>query len=78
MTPTIGRIVHYTNLGDADHKFPPEIHPAIITGFDADGDACLHIWYKQGSFDMTAPFTEAPAGSDQARGKWSWPTKEQA
>ena len=23
MKPTIGRIVHYTNLGDADGKYPP-------------------------------------------------------
>ncbi len=32
MKPTIGRIVHYTNLGDADGKYPPEAQAAIITG----------------------------------------------
>ncbi len=30
--PSIGRIVHYTNLGDKDGKFPPEVQAAIITG----------------------------------------------
>lgn len=30
--PTIGRTVHYTNLGDKDGKYPPEIQAAIITG----------------------------------------------
>lgn len=30
--PSIGRIVHYTNLGDKDGKFPPEIQAATITG----------------------------------------------
>lgn len=32
MKPSIGRIVHYTNLGDKDGKFPPEIQAATITG----------------------------------------------
>lgn len=30
--PSIGRIVHYTNLGDKDGKFPPETQAAIVTG----------------------------------------------
>lgn len=30
--PSIGRIVQYTNLGDADGKYPPEIQAALITG----------------------------------------------
>lgn len=30
--PSIGRIVHYTNLGDKDGKYPPEVQAAIITG----------------------------------------------
>lgn len=30
--PSIGRIVHYTNLGDKDGKYPPEIQAALITG----------------------------------------------
>ncbi len=29
--PTVGRIVHYTNLGDADGKYPPEQQAAIVT-----------------------------------------------
>lgn len=30
--PSIGRIVHYTNLGDKDGRYPPEIQAAMITG----------------------------------------------
>lgn len=30
--PSIGRIVHYTNLGDKDGKYPPEIQAAMVTG----------------------------------------------
>lgn len=30
--PSIGRIVHYTNLGDKDGKYPPEVQAATITG----------------------------------------------
>lgn len=32
MKPSIGRIVHYVNLGDKDGKYPPEVQAAIITG----------------------------------------------
>ncbi len=32
MKPTIGRIVHYTNLGDKDGKYPPEVQSAMVTG----------------------------------------------
>lgn len=31
MIPTVGRIVHYTNLGDKDGKYPPEQQAAIVT-----------------------------------------------
>ncbi len=30
--PTIGRVVHYTNLGDKDGRYPPEVQAAIVTG----------------------------------------------
>ncbi len=35
--PTIGRIVHYTNLGDKDGKYPPEIQAAVVTGVYSHG-----------------------------------------
>ncbi len=31
MKPTVGRIVHYTNLGDKDGKYPPQVQAAVIT-----------------------------------------------
>lgn len=30
--PSVGRIVHYTNLGDKDGKYPPQVQAAVITG----------------------------------------------
>lgn len=76
-TPSIGRIVHYTNLGDRDGKYPPTVQAAIITGLnDPSGNVSLHVFYKTGQFDLAAcEFTDAPAGSEAARGKWSWPPR---
>lgn len=69
--PSVGRIVHYTNLGDKDGKYPPETQAALITGVNEDGTCALHIFYKTGQFDMAAvPFSEAPQ-----RGNWNWPAR---
>jgi hypothetical protein len=77
MKPSIGRIVHYTNLGDRDGKYPPEVQAALITKLNADGTVALHIFYPTGQFDMASvPFTEHAAGSEGARGKWTWPARE--
>ena len=99
MKPTVGRIVHYTNLGDRDGKYPPEIQAAIITRVEPrmdngeiqsmrptppfprerEDDYCvsLRIFYETGDFWMKAvPFTEADAGSEGARGHWTWPARQ--
>ncbi len=74
MKPTIGRIVHYTNLGDRDGKYPPTVQAAIITGINDDGTVSLHVFYKTGQFDLArCEETVARAGSDTARGMWCWP-----
>lgn len=86
MKPTVGRIVHYTNLGDKDGKYPPEQQAAIVTKVvNADGEppvgttsdtesnykVSLHIFYPTGDFYMQdVPFSET-----YARGHWSWPPK---
>ncbi len=84
MTPTIGRIVHYTNLGDADGKYPPEQQAAIITGVKPRDTGTLtidtraeknyvvdlHIFYRTGDFFRT----DVPFSPEYARGHWSWPT----
>lgn len=31
MKPSVGRLVHYTNLGDKDGKYPPQVQAALIT-----------------------------------------------
>jgi len=80
MKPTVGRIVHYTNLGDKDGRYPPEQQAAIVTGvypqleegvIPGDMHVDLHIFYRTGQFDMkTVPFSET-----YERGHWSWPPK---
>ena len=82
MKPTVGRIVHYTNLGDADGKYPPEQQAAIVTkvkpreddATDGEGeyDVSLHIFYETGDFYMkNVPFSET-----YKRGCWTWPPRE--
>jgi len=71
MNPTIGRIVHYTNLGDKDGKYPPETQAAIITGINQDETVSLKIFYRTGMFDMpSVRFSEEPE-----RGHWNWPPR---
>lgn len=85
MKPSVGRIVHYTNLGDKDGKYPPETQAALVTGaklrepVHAHTDApcsedCfvvdLHIFYRTGDFFMfDVPFNPEPL----VRGHWTWP-----
>lgn len=74
--PSVGRVVHYTNLGDRDGKYPPEAQAAIITGVNANGNVSLHIFYRTGQFDMAdVPFSIAPPATDAARGHWGWPPR---
>ena len=74
--PSIGRIVHYTNLGDRDGKYPPTVQAAIITGVNDDGSVSLHVFYKTGAFDLASCLsTSAVAGTEEARGLWSWPVR---
>lgn len=86
MIPSVGRVVHYTNLGDADGKYPPEQQAAIITGVKlndqfypnqppADSEenkykVSLHIFYRTGQFDMEASFSP-----EYKRGHWTWPPR---
>ncbi len=84
MKPTVGRIVHYTNLGDADGKYPPEQQAAIITAVktkpdvvsaadDEDGYlVSLCIFYKTGQFWMEI----VPFSAEYQRGHWTWPVRE--
>lgn len=70
MKPTVGRTMHYTNLGDRDGKYPPQVIAAIITKVNDDGTVALKCLYPTGVFDVpSVAQTEEPAGSDAARGK---------
>lgn len=76
MKPSIGRIVHYTNLGDRDGRFSPEIQAAIITGLNADGTVALNVFYRTGWFAMdSVDETQEKPGTDAARGMWAWPER---
>lgn len=70
--PSVGRMVHYTNLGDKDGRYPPETQAAVITGVNADGTVALKILYRTGIFDMPA----VPWSRGAARGCWHWPPRE--
>lgn len=72
--PTLGRIVLYRSLGDADGIYPAEDHPAMVTGINADGSIALHVRYRRGGFDMDAVL-EAPPENPEMRGRWRWPPR---
>ena len=76
--PSLGRIVMYTNLGDSEGRYPPEDHPAIVTGVQETNEpgtpgpfVSLHIFYKTGQFDMDS----VPYSPEQKRGHWRWPDR---
>ena len=80
LKPSVGRIVHYTNLGDRDGKFPPEIQAAIVTGVTVESETTvsLHVFYRTGQFDLQKveyAGSSVIAGSEAARGKWVWPAR---
>lgn len=71
MTPTIGRIVHYTSLGSADGIYPPEQQAAIVTRVKDGKTVSLNIFYPTGQFHMlNVPFAE-----EYTKGHWSWPRR---
>ncbi len=65
----VGRTVQYTcRLQD-----PPLILAGIITGENPDGTVSLRIFERNKQANMhNVEFTLEPAGSDRARGKWTW------
>lgn len=91
MQPTVGRLVHYTNPGDRDGKYPPEIQAALITKVIVQEDwstpsrnnedsyhVSLRVFYETGDFWMQkVPYAGEGvlAGSEAARGKWAWPAR---
>jgi hypothetical protein len=77
MKPTVGRTIHFTSRGDVDGKHPPEVLAAIITKVESGTTVSLFVMYPNGtSHKSGVEFTEAPAGSEDARGKWAWPARE--
>ena len=89
--PTVGRIVHYTNLGDADGKYPPEQQAAIITKVtpmtsedvealkDTKGAFIEECHYNVSLriFYETGDFwmQKVPFAPLYERGHWTWPPR---
>lgn len=81
MKPTVGRIVHYTGLSDAE--YPSEAKAAIITkvvGRDLgqrsdehDFDVHLAVFYSRCLFfiEKPVPYWKEP----MKRGHWNWPPR---
>lgn len=66
---TVGRIVHYMNLGDKDGEYPPETQAALVTGVNADSTPSLVVFSRTGFHNVqSVPYAETPS-----RGHWSWP-----
>lgn len=67
----IGEIVHYTNLGDKDGKYPPEQNAAIVTRVkDAENMiVSLKVFYPSGLLDVS----EVSYSPHYKRGYWSYP-----
>ena len=89
-TPTVGRIVHYTNLGDKDGKYPPQVQAAVITGvYRRDPDGVVAIANDGiGQEDITEvdlkvfyraglfDVQKVPQKSEPTnRGVWDWPPR---
>ena len=86
MIPSVGRIVHYTNLGDKDNRYPPETQAALIVKASLQRnigaglaleentyEVWLCVFYRTGFFFMESPvsFSEKPL----ERGTWTWPPR---
>lgn len=72
--PSIGRIVHYTNLGSvsADDRmvYPPTQQAFLITWVNDDGTVDGTAFYRGGG---VFPMSNVPFSEDRKRGTWSWP-----
>ena len=86
--PSIGRTVHYTNLGDKDGKYPPEIQAAVITGVYENVELGLQKANTIGAnvntryvdlkvFYRTGLFDtiQVPFSPEPKRGHWNWPPR---
>ena len=89
MKPSVGRIVLYTNLGDADGKYPPEQQAAIITKVvpktheDVERGKLskyveeyqYFVWIH--IFYTTGQFDmeKVPFSGALERGHWTWPPR---
>lgn len=75
---SVGRIVHYTGLGDPDQngEYPFVVWAALVTGINDDGTVSLHVFNRTSQFDLNSvERTTEPAGSRAAMHRWCWPAR---
>lgn len=72
--PTIGRIVHYTEVPTlSERTLPLTVVPAIITAVrqdDADDSVSLQIF----GLEAVVALKDCPRADEPTEGHWHWPT----
>jgi len=78
MKPAIGLIVHFTSNRATASGSELVAWPAIITEVhEEDGTVSLQVFGETAVVPRVyVGFTDAPAGTEAAIGKWSWPVRE--
>ncbi len=73
--PSIGRVVHYTNLGSVNDNgemiYPPTQQAALIVWTDGEAVDLLVFYRGGGQF----PMSDVPYSDAYKRGHWSWPVR---
>jgi hypothetical protein len=73
--PSVGRIVHYTNLGSVNDAgemiYPPTQQAMLVTAVESDGVHGI-VFYKGGGMFPMGP---VPFSETYERGTWSWPNR---
>jgi hypothetical protein len=74
LTPLVGEIVHYTNLGSVDEEknmvYPPTQQAALVTGAKENNMAVsLLVFYEGGGM---FPMSDVPFSKEYKRGCWTW------
>ena len=73
--PSIGRIVHFIDSRYVDE--PNHVYAAIIVAVHDDESVNLSVFNEDGEIvpHYYIKFTDAPVGSEDADGKWTWPAR---
>lgn len=79
MTPTIGRIVHYTQPGHEPSHNGSRTHPAIITAVHSATCVNLKVFFDFGPVEDRSSVSPRGALSGEVAegwGFWEWPARQ--